>query len=118
MPLLMAPAEHEDVSGMIWFLSYAELALIIAAIATAIGWVIMRGLVKKHSLNIFVANGVSMLIGGMISLGHSALVEDWAPLPVNDYKWFIIWTFVLILNSNIIAYNLHAFLCKVYNLYG
>ncbi|HRE30725.1 MAG TPA: EamA family transporter, partial [Candidatus Berkiella sp.] len=61
------------------------------------------------------ANGVSMLIGGILALTHSYLSgETWAPIPVVNGKFYAfaecaLW---MTLISNVICYNLYGFLLK------
>ena len=53
-----------------------------AALCTSYGWVLLR-LAVKDSISPLMANGISMLIGGLIALLHSYLVEPWSPIPVS-----------------------------------
>lgn len=114
LPLLMAPMGiTEDTSGTIGFLSFAEISILIAAIATSIGWIAMRGVVKK-GYSLIMANALSMIIGGLFSFGHSFLVESWDPTPITDLMPFLQWFLILTLISNLISYNLHAVLLRHY----
>jgi drug/metabolite transporter (DMT)-like permease len=61
------------------------------------------------------ANGVSMLIGGILALGHSYSTEEWNPFPVTHYSVFFECTLLLILISNLICYNLYGMLLKRYS---
>jgi len=53
-----------------------------------------------------------MLIGGVLALTHSCVVETWNPVPVNDLLPFLRWFLLLTLISNLICYNLHAMLLQ------
>ena len=113
-PLLLTQNPVEDLSGNFFFLSYAEISLIIAAIATSIGWILVRKKVKFQNMDIVVVNGFSMVLGGIIAMIHSYYTETWDPIPVTDLKNFIIWLLVLTIVSNIICYNLHAYLLRIF----
>ncbi len=114
IPILIVHSRAEDNSGYFLFLSYAELAILGAAIATAIGWIVMRQVVKKHAYSSVMANGSSMLIGGTLALIHSFIVEDWSPTPITDLEPFLGWFLLLTLISNLIAYNLNTVLLRHY----
>lgn len=114
VPILMADAGQEDISGHFFFLSYAELAILAAAIITSVGWLTMRVVVKHQNMSSVMANGTSMLMGGVIALSHSFFVDPWNPLPVSDMASFLPWFLALTLVSNIICYNLNAMLLRHY----
>ena len=113
-PVLLRSTPTEELLGGIYFLSWAELALIGAAIATSFGWIMMRRSVRKKSYPLVLANGISMVIGGIFALLTSLLFEHWDPLPVTNYKLFLIYLLFFISISNLISYNLYAFLLKYY----
>jgi drug/metabolite transporter (DMT)-like permease len=106
----MGGAEAEMVYGGVF--SLPELAVVVAAISSSYGWIVMRQLIRNDGYHPMVANGASMLIGGVFSLIHSGFVENWQPFPVSDYEIFFECTLLLILISNILAYNLYGFLLR------
>lgn len=95
------------------FLSWPELAMMAAALCTSYGWVLLR-LVVKDSISPLMANGTSMLIGGLIALGHSYLVEAWNPYPVTSSGFlpFAQGILIMTLISNILCYNLYGMMLK------
>lgn len=114
VPILVAHSSTEDVSGTFLFFSYAELAVLAAAVISAVGWMTMRVMVKTQGASSVLANAYSMAFGGILSLGHSYLVESWNPLPITDYAPFLQWFLLLTLISNLISYNLNAVLLRHY----
>jgi drug/metabolite transporter (DMT)-like permease len=115
IPILVAHSGTERASGgFVLFLSYAELALLGAALASAIGWIAMRHTVKNLAYSSLMANGSSMLLGGLFALVHSLLVENWDPTPITDFWPFMQWFVILTIVSNLISYNLNAYLLKIY----
>lgn len=112
IPVLIGKEITENVSGTISFFSYAELALLFSAIATAFGWLCARNAIKYHNVHIVMLNGASMSIGGVMAMFHSYATETWAPLPIYNMKYFILWLLVITVISNIICYNLHGYLLK------
>lgn len=93
-----------------------ELAVMLAAILSVYGWVLLRMCVKDEAVSPTTANGLSMLIGGLIALIHSFLTDGFSPLPIKSgglsavMQGTIAMTFI----SNIICYNLYGYLLKRY----
>lgn len=108
LPLLLDVDQPQNLMGF----SLPEVAILSAAFCTAVGWLAMREGVKHRGLCPIVANSLSMIAGGTLSLLHSYCVEPWNPLPVADLYGFIPWLLLISLISNIICYNLHANLLK------
>ncbi len=114
IPLLYFQSPEESTIWQFSFLSLAEIALIIAAITIVYGWILMQDLVRTHHYSSIMANGISMVGGGCMSLIHSLAVEPWSPTPVTQVWPFIGWLTVLTLVSNIICNTLLARLLKKY----
>lgn len=115
LPVLLSATPQEEQGGHFFFLSLAEIAVIMAAICSVYGWILLRQLVKDQGCSPFLANGLSMLIGGGISLVHSRIVENWDPVPVTSAIPFLECSILLIIISNIICYNLYGSLLKKYS---
>lgn len=113
-PILLNETNSEELTGHLLFLSWAEVAVIIAALCSVYGWILLRQLVKEDGFSPMMANGLSMFLGGLMALGHSAIYENWDPLPVVEYIPFLECAMLLILISNFIAYNLYGHLLKRY----
>lgn len=114
IPVLLTQTGSEDLLNAFSFFSWPTLAIIAAALCSVYGWVVLRLVVKDHSLSPFMANGASMLIGGLLAFGHSFLVEDWSPIPVQpqNISPFIQGTLLMTLLYNIVCYNLYGMLLK------
>jgi drug/metabolite transporter (DMT)-like permease len=115
VPILLSQTASEEQTGHIFFFSWAELAVMMAAICSVYGWILLRQLVKEHNLSQLSANGWSMAIGGVAALFHSSLVEGWDPVPVTSFVPYFECTLLLILISNLICYNLYGWLLKRYS---
>lgn len=114
IPIFLAQESIEDNSARLGFFSYAEIAILLAAIATAVGWIVMRTMIRKHAFSAILGNSYTMLVGGAIALLHSFISENWDPTPVVGWWPFIGYFVALTLISNLIAYNLHAHLLKTF----
>jgi drug/metabolite transporter (DMT)-like permease len=115
LPILITHTSAEEETGRLFIFSGAELAVMAAAISSVYGWIILRQLVNNNGLSPLSANGLSMLIGGSLALGHSLLVENWDPIPVTNIPAYLECTFLLIIISNLVGYNLYGFLLKKYS---
>ncbi|MFA5250307.1 MAG: DMT family transporter [Parachlamydiales bacterium] len=96
--------------------SLPEIAIAGAALFSVYSWVLLRMLVKENSLSPLMANGSSMLIGGLLALAHSLFADRWLPLPVasGSFLPFLGGAFLIILISNLLCYNLYGYLLKKY----
>ncbi|NGX61203.1 MAG: S-adenosylmethionine/S-adenosylhomocysteine transporter [Chlamydiae bacterium] len=112
LPYLMQQSGSEGLLGGVSFLSWAEIALMVAVITSVYGWILLRKLGKDEGMSPVMANGSSMILGGCIALLHSFFVESWAPFPVSNYVGFFQGVALMILVSNIICYNLYGWLLK------
>ncbi|MBS0623828.1 MAG: DMT family transporter [Verrucomicrobia bacterium] len=111
-PVFLFESGSEHLVGTFCGFSWAEIALIAATLTSVYGWVLLRKLGKDEGMSPVTANGASMLIGGVMALVHSAVVEGVSPLPVSDVPQFFKWIFLIILTSNLICYNLYGWLLK------
>ncbi len=98
------------------FISIAEVAMFAAVFFAVYGWIILRMLVKDSQISPPLANGISMLFGGILSIFASFFVDVWNPFPVQaghggSFSGLLI---LLTLLSNIVCYNLYGYLLKKY----
>ena len=114
IPVLLTQTGSEELLNAFSFFSWPALAVMGAALCSVYGWVVLRLVVKDHAISPLMANGASMLLGGLIAFGHSFLVEDWNPTPVQPQNFapFLQGTLLMTLISNIICYNLYGMLLK------
>lgn len=114
IPVLAMQKGANELITSLAFLSWPELAMMAAALCSVYGWVLLRLIVKDTTVSPMMANGASMLIGGLFALGHSYLVESWNPLPVaaSAFGPFIQGTLIMTLISNIICYNLYGLMLR------
>lgn len=115
IPILMSHTAAEEATGGLFFFSWAELAVMMAAVCSVYGWIVLKQLISENNLSPMTANGVSMTIGGLCALMHSAMAETWNPLPVSNYTVYLECTLLLILISNLICYNLYGYLLQRYS---
>jgi drug/metabolite transporter (DMT)-like permease len=116
IPVLAMQKGANELLTSLAFLSWPELAMVGAALCSVYGWVLLRLIVKDTTVSPMMANGASMLIGGLFALFHSYLSEPWHPLPVTptEFPAFMQGTLIMTLISNIICYNLYGMMLKRY----
>jgi len=112
LPILLKQSHEELLTGSFWWFSGAELAVIGAVSSSVIGWILLRQLVRQDQCSPCVANGYSMLFGGLCATVHSLWSETWSPLPVRDYAVWLEGSLFLIIVSNFLCYNLYAVLLR------
>ncbi len=114
IPVLAQQKGAEELVSSLGIISWPELAVFGAALCSVYGWTLLRLLVKDSSISPWMANGLSMLVGGLLALGSSLLIENWNPWPIgtNDLPVFAQGTILMTLVSNILCYNLYGLLLK------
>ncbi len=113
IPILLSKTSQEELAGDLWIFSWAELAVIGAAVASVYGWILLKQLISEEGYSPMGANGLSMLIGGALGLTHSFFTDNWNPTPIHGPILPLLeCTIFLIIVSNCIAYNLYGYLLK------
>jgi drug/metabolite transporter (DMT)-like permease len=115
-PVLLTQTGSEELFQAVSFLSWPALAIMGAALFAVYGWVLLRLVVKDTEVSPLMANGTSMLIGGVFALVHSFFVDAWTPLPIAEGHTKDVFQGVLVLTliSNILCYNLYGMMLKRY----
>lgn len=111
IPILLNQTSQEELTGHFLVFSWAELAVMTAAVSSVYGWIVLSKLVRGgyHPLMV---NGVSMTLGGAMTLVQSLFLETWNPVPVTDFATFFMVCAFLMTVSNFICYNLYGYLLK------
>jgi len=115
VPILYAQSSPSELAKDLLIFSWSEMAMIVAVIASVYGWILLKKIINQYRFTPIMANGVSMLIGGVLALFHSYLSgESWTPFPIVENKMmsFIEVTVWMTLISNVICYNLYGYLLK------
>ncbi|MBM17706.1 MAG: EamA family transporter [Epsilonproteobacteria bacterium] len=115
LPMLINNPEIIDTTYHIGWLSVAEIVMLCSAAATALGWVLMKHFIHKTLYSPYFLNGISMFIGGCLSLLHAFCFEQ-KPLILTDNAYdFLYYMLLMMFIQNVIAYNLHAYLLRYYS---
>ncbi|MBS3904400.1 MAG: EamA family transporter [Simkania sp.] len=114
VPVLVTQSGAEELLNAFSFLSWPSLAVIGAALASVYGWVLLRLLVKDSAVSPLMANGASMLLGGLMALVHSFFTDSWNPIPValHNVGSFLQIMLLITFVFNIICYNLYGVMLK------
>lgn len=112
LPILLSQSTAEEFAGQFFIFSWAELAVMGAAVSSVYGWILLKQLIQEENYSPIMANGLGMCLGGTMALSHSFYAESWQPVPVTEYLPFLACALCLILISNFICYNLYGFLLK------
>lgn len=118
IPVLVASAPREG--GAVAFISLPEIAVLIAMLSLAYGWIVMRKAVKSRSFPIIFVNGIGMFVAGSVAaittyfLEFNTVLTNIRTIPINS--WFVIAASAmgLILIGSIGAYLLYGYLLRYY----
>lgn len=112
IPILYTQSPEEALLQHFSFLSQAELTMITAVCSTAIGWIIMKQLISKEGVSPMLATASTQVLGGFMSLLGSLYLENWNPIPVSNTLAFLKLSLLMLIISNLIAYNMYGYLLQ------
>lgn len=112
-PILIARAPAEAQLGELFFVSWPELAVILAVAFSSYSWIVMRTMVREHSYSPVMVNGITMTAGGFLALITSQAVEGFAPI-TSIVPFLLILSFIILV-SNIICHNLYGHLLRFHS---
>jgi drug/metabolite transporter (DMT)-like permease len=113
LPITYTQTSSELRSGTFFIFTMAEIAVLGAVLCSVYGWILLKKIISEYKYSPIMANGIAMTIGGILALTHSYISgENWQPVPVSNYKPFILYSLTMCLISNIICYNLYGYLLK------
>jgi len=114
IPVMMTQTGSEELFSGIGIFTWPTLAIVGAAFFSIYGWIILRLVVKDQEVSPVTANGLSMLIGGMLALFCSMGVDTWNPVPIASGTLvpFIAGTLGMTLLYNVICYNAYGWMLK------
>ena len=115
LPLLLSTFQGDvPLHRYFGILSLSEIAVIASIFACPLGWIPVQIDISNNKYSTNIALGITQIIGGMIALLNSFLLDTWDPIPVFDLKNFLISSIILTLFSNILANILYIELLKKY----
>ncbi len=114
IPVLMTSSDGSISS--FFSISLAEISMFFAVFFAIYGWIVLKMVVKDNQISPPIANGISMLIGGALSLLVSIFIDSWSPVPIVEgslasFSGLLIFLTII---SNVICYNLYGYLLKKY----
>lgn len=138
LPVLIANGSLEQSVGTLFFLSIPELALLVSATSGAFAWILIKRLMKQADYSPLMINGFAMFMGGLLAFLTAFVMESGpyikippdgiekilANVPAIGFLFtglgaklvpLLFYTALLIITSNIIFYNLYAYLLKKYS---
>lgn len=95
-------------------LSWPIILMFISVVTSSLGWIFVRILVKNKGYSSLLVNGVSMFVSGWIALPLSKAFCEVVPVNYFYDPYIIFLLLLIILITNIIFYNLYAYLLTKY----
>lgn len=114
VPILLSQTTGEQGFATLFYLSLPEIVLLGAVFCAAYAWFRVKNLMDK-GYHFALINGITMLIGGILSLITSCIFEGFTPA-VNDWQNFLFWIFLLTIFANGIFYNMYGWLLNRYSI--
>ena len=112
IPILISTSSIEKKWGEFLFISWPEVAVLLAVACQSYSWIIMRKLVRDNAYAPSMINGMTMTVGGIAAFITAFIWEG--PQEVADPGVLASWLILVILVSNIICHNLYGYLLKKY----
>jgi drug/metabolite transporter (DMT)-like permease len=116
LPMIFTSPEIGSVPHFSGSLPLPELAVLVAIVASTYGCVCTRKLVCEANFDPIMINGFIMFFGGIMALGHSALVETWHPLPISNFSGFLVSALGMMFVSNVIGNTVYVELLRRYSM--
>lgn len=113
IPLFITESGSEALFKTLFTVSVPELVLLGAIVSAAYAWFEIKKLLDRgHAVPL--VNGMGMLFGGFMSMVHHLVTYTGsAPLfPVSNVPLFLLLIVGLILSTNVVFYNLYAYLLR------
>lgn len=110
LPILISTSSIEKKWGEFLFISWPELAVLLAVACQSYSWIIMRKLVRDNAYAPSMINGMTMTIGGTAAMITALFWEG--PQEISNPAALATWLVLVILISNIICHNLYGYLLK------
>lgn len=112
IPILIAPAPHEDILTAFRTISWPELAMIASVACLAYGWIVVRKLLKERHYDPVMVNAISMFSGGVTGLSTAFIFEQ-GPY-ITNLPTFLGLLVIVIIVSNLMCHSLYTSLLKKY----
>lgn len=113
IPMLVSSTPAEASMGEFAYISQYEIFLLISVSLHCYSWILIQKLVRYKNYKTSLVTGISMALGGLISLINAYILEGTPQVsdPVAFCKGLIIMIFI----SNILCHNVYAGLLKKYS---
>ena len=112
LPIIITGSAEETEIGEFLFVSWPELAVLLAVALQSYTWILMRKLVKHEKHPTVFVNGVTMFFGGLLALMTSFWFNGLSG--VYNAQAFWPWLMYVVIVSNVICANLYGYLLKHY----
>jgi len=94
--------------------TWAHALMLFSVITSSLGWIFVRLLVKNKGYSTLTVNGFSMLVGGLIALPLSTMIEGAIHVDISQIPYIFGLLSLMILIANILFYNLYGYLLTRY----
>lgn len=113
IPMLVSSTPAEASMGEFAYISQYEIFLMISVSLHCYSWILIQKLVRYKNYKTSLVTGISMALGGLISLINAYILEGTPQ--VSDPAAFCKGLIIMIFISNILCHNVYAGLLKKYS---
>jgi len=113
IPILITSSSGEQKLGELLFISWPELALLVAVIAQCYYMTVSRKLLREHNHSAALTNGIRMFGGGVLALITALFIGQ---THITNIPQFAGWMAILIVVSNFICHSYVIHLLKFYSM--
>jgi drug/metabolite transporter (DMT)-like permease len=115
IPILYTATPKEQLLNAFFRISLPELAILISAISSCYGWILIKKSIVYEKYSPLFANGIGMLGGGFLSILTSFFIEKWNPIPTTNFGMMFFYIVLMIIIGNVIFYNSYGWLLHKYS---
>lgn len=113
--LVLSSSKLEETLPMIGYLSYPEIAALLAVVISRYGWMIAQSMLRKNRYSPLELNGIMMLISGATALIVSPFIEPITFSQKHMTNQLLLLLLYTILIGNILGYGMYSSLLKKYS---
>lgn len=115
LPIYLSSSEEEKLTTALGPFTLPELAVTVSAITSVIGWIFVKKLTHDKGYPVIMANGISFLLAGILSLALSFFIESWPVFSAKELFYFSLGLFYIILIHNLICYHIYGVSLKKFS---
>jgi drug/metabolite transporter (DMT)-like permease len=112
--LILLKHADQATTTIIWYLSFPEIAALLAVVIGRYGWILVQSLLRTHRYTPMQLNSITMIGSGILSLITSVGIEHITIRPIDHMLLFLALIAYTVIIGNVISLTWYAELLKHY----